>query len=286
MAALIVSQVFTGVVSGLLLVLVALGLTLIFGFMNVVNFAHGAFFMVGAYVGLATLRASGSFWPGLLVVPLALGLLGAATERWLVRPMYQRSAFDPLLLTFGLSFVIIEVVRLIYGSVGLSVNAPAALNGALNVGGFVFPHYSLFIAAVALLLVGVLWLLLERTDVGLIIRAGTQDSVMVSALGINVARYRTLVFAVGIAIAGVAGLLSAPRTGVLPDMGTSIIVFAFVVVVIGGLGSYWGAVVSGVLTGVVISLTALWHPEASQIVVFLLMALVLLVRPRGLLGTA
>ena len=285
MAELIVSQIFTGIVSGLLLVLVALGLTLIFGFMNVVNFAHGAFFTVGAYTGLVVLRATGSFWLGLLVVPLALGLLGLVVERWLIRPMYSRSAFDPLLLTFGLTFVIVETVRIVFGTVGLSFATPPALTGALNVRGYVFPHYSLFIAGVAIVLVVLLWLFLERTDVGLIIRAGTQDSVMAGALGIDVIRYRTAIFAIGIAIAGIAGLLSAPRTGLIPDMGTATIVFAFVVVVIGGLGSYWGAVVSGTLIGVIISLTALAFPALSQIIVFVFMALVLLIRPRGLLGT-
>lgn len=285
MVELIVSQIFTGIASGLLLVLVALGVTLIFGFMNVVNFAHGAFYMIGAYIGLLAVRATGSYWLALIVVPLVLGLIGLIVERWLVRPMYTRNAYDPLLLTFGLTFVLIEIVRMAFGSVGLSLSAPPALSGTLDVRGYAFPHFSLFIAGVALLLVVVLWLFLEKTDVGLIIRAGTQDSTMVGALGIDVSRYRMIVFAVGIALAGVAGLLAAPRTGVLPDMGTAILIFAFVVVVIGGLGSYWGAVISGVLIGVVISLTALFYPALSQIIVFVLMALVLLVRPRGLLGT-
>ena len=285
MAELIVSQIFTGIVSGLLLVLVALGLTLIFGFMNVVNFAHGAFYMVGAYVGLVVFRATESFWLGILIVPLALGLLGAAVERGLIRPMYTRNPFDPLLLTFGLTFVIVETVRIIFGSVGLSLSTPPALTGTLAIRGYIFPHYSLFIALVTIVLVVLLWLFLEKTDVGLIIRAGTQDSTMVAALGIDVRRYRTVVFAIGIGLAGLAGLLSAPRTGLLPDMGTAILIFAFVVVVIGGLGSYWGAVLGGILTGVIISLTALRSPEYSQIIVFVFMALVLLVRPRGLLGT-
>lgn len=286
MAELIVSQIFTGIVSGLLLVLVALGLTIIFGFMNVVNFAHGAFYMVGAYVGLVVWRATESFWLGLLVVPLALALIGFVVERFLIRPMYARNIFDPLLLTFGMTFVLIEIVRIIFGSIGISLSVPEALSGTLTFGRFIFPAYFLFIAAVAILLVVVLWLFLEKTDVGLIIRAGTQDSVMVGALGIDVTRYRTLVFALGIALAGIAGLLSAPRTGLTPDMGTAILIFAFVVVVIGGLGSYWGAVVSGILTGVVISLTALFYPQLAQIVVFVFMALVLLIRPRGLFGAA
>lgn len=286
MAELIVSQIFTGIVSGLLLVLVALGLTIIFGFMNVVNFAHGAFYMVGAYVGLVVWRATDSFWLGLLVVPLALAVLGATVERLLIRPMYARNVFDPLLLTFGMTFVLIEIVRIIFGSIGISLSAPDTLSGTLSLGRFIFPIYFLFIGIVAILLVILLWLFLEKTDVGLIIRAGTQDSVMVGALGIDVTRYRTLVFAIGIALAGVAGLLSAPRTGLTPDMGTAILIFAFVVVVIGGLGSYWGAVVSGILTGVVISLTALFYPQLSQIIVFVFMALVLLIRPRGLFGAA
>ncbi|HEX2171323.1 MAG TPA: branched-chain amino acid ABC transporter permease [Dehalococcoidia bacterium] len=285
MAELIASQIFTGLVSGLLLVLVALGVTLIFGFMNVVNFAHGAFYMVGAYVGLVVLRATGSFWLALIAVPLALGAIGLVAERTLIRPLYRRTAHDPLLLTFGLTFVLIEIIRMIFGSVGVSLAAPDVLTGALNVGGYVFPHYSLFIGGVAIALVVALWLFLEKTDVGLIIRAGTQDSVMVEVLGIEISRYRMVVFGIGIAIAGLAGLLAAPRTGLTPDMGTAILIFAFVVVVIGGLGSYWGAVISGLLVGVVTSLTALFYPALAQIVVFVLMAVVLLVRPRGLLGT-
>jgi branched-chain amino acid transport system permease protein len=284
---LILTQVLTGIVGGLVYVLLALGLTLIFGFMGVVNFAHGSFYMVGAYVGLVVAdRLGAGFWPALVVVPILVGLLGAVVERLLIRPLYSRKEYEPLLLTFGLTFVLIEVVKFFFGKIGLAFNAPAGINDALIAGQFIFPKYQLFLALAAIAIIMALWLVLEKTDIGLIIRAGTQDSIMIRALGIDFDRTRALVFALGIGLAGLAGVLHAPTRELSADMGLLMIVFAFVTVVVGGMGSYWGAVAGGLLIGVVYSLVSLFAQQFAQVAVFSLMALVLLVRPRGLLGTA
>src|ERR671931_1366475 len=259
---LLATQLLTGVVGGLVYVLLALGLALIFGFMSVVNFAHGSFYMLGAYVGLVVVGLLGNFWLALLIVPLAVGLLGGLIERLLIRPLYDRSEYDSLLLTFGLTFVIIELVKARFGKLGQAFNAPPQLADALALGTtFFFPKYLVFLGLAAVLVVIGLWLFLEKTDLGLLIRAGTQDSVMVRALGVDFDRTRALVFALGIAVAGLAGLLNAPIAGVNPDMGLQILIFAFVTVVVGGLGSYWGAVAGGLLIGVVYSLTSLFFPQ-------------------------
>lgn len=285
MAALVVNQIFIGIVSGLVLVILALGLALIFGHMKVVNFAHGAFYMLGAYVGVVVLNILGNFWATLFIVPIVMGAVGVVVERFLITRMYSRSEYDPLLLTFGLTFVIVELIRIVFGPVGVPFNIPPALLGARVFGEYLFPDYLLFVAAMSVLVIILLYFVLEKTDVGLIIRAGTQDNVMVRALGIDFDGTRTIVFAMGIALAGLAGLLYAPRSGVNPEMGQVIIILTFVVVVVGGMGSFWGAVASGLLIGVVQSLTMLAYSELAQIIVFVLMALVLLARPRGLFGT-
>jgi branched-chain amino acid transport system permease protein len=283
---LLATQLLTGVVGGLVYALLALGLTLIFGLMRVVNFAHGAFYMLGAYTAVVLVGLGGSFWLALLLVPISVGAVGLAVERGLIRPLYGRSEYDTLLLTFGLSFVIVELVKLRFGKFGQPFSPPPALAGALVFGSFAFPAYLAFLGAAAVLVVVGLWLLLQRTDLGLAIRAGTQDSVMVRALGVDFDRTRAIVFALGIAVAGLAGVLNAPFAGVNPDMGLQILIFAFVTVVVGGLGSYWGAVAGGLLIGVVYSLASLLAPQLAQVAVFSLMAVILLVRPAGLLGTA
>ena len=289
-ATLILTQALTGIVGGLVYVLLALGLTLIFGFMRVVNFAHGSFYMLGAFVALTLadprwLGLNLGFWPALLIVPIVVGLVGWIVERGLIRPLYGRQEYEPLLLTFGLTFVLIEAVKWRFGKLGLAYNAPPALSDAVVMGNFLFPKYQLFLGGVAIVLIVGLWLLLEKTDIGLIIRAGTQDNVMIRALGIDFDRTRSLVFAMGIGLAGLAGLLHAPTRELSADMGLLMIIFAFVTVVVGGMGSYWGAVLGGLLIGLVYALVSLlWQPFA-QVAVFGLMALVLLFRPRGLLGT-
>jgi branched-chain amino acid transport system permease protein len=284
--AALAAQIFTGLVLGGIYVLLAIGLSLIFGLMTVVNFSHGALYMLGAYFGFMLMTATGSFSVALLVAPLLVGVFGLAIERFLVRPLYGRSPDDPLVLTFGLSLVMVETVRLIWGKIGLPLDPPRALSGAVNLGFSYFPTYRLFVIAVtAVVLVG-LWLFLEKTNVGLIIRAGSRDPLMVRALGFDVGRIWFLVFGIGSGLAGLAGILAGPMRGAYAEMGVTIIIESFVVVVVGGMGSLLGAVVSGLLIGQVVSLTTFFAPKLAEIVVFVFMALVLLVRPSGLFGEA
>jgi branched-chain amino acid transport system permease protein len=284
--AALAAQVFTGLVLGGILVLMAVGLSLIFGLMTVVNFSHGALYMLGAYVAFTILGLTKSFWLTLILAPLVVGTLGLLIQRFLIRPLYGRSPDDPLLLTFGLSLVIVESVKVVWGKVGLTVDPPRDLAGAVNLGFMNFPVYRLFVVAVtALVLVG-LWLFLEKTNVGLIIRAGTRDPLMVRALGVDLGRIWLLVFGLGIALAGLAGVLAGPMRGVYAEMGVEIIIECFVVVVVGGMGSLAGAIVAGLLIGEIVSLTTFFAPKLAEIVVFLVMAVVLLVRPSGLFGEA
>ncbi len=280
------AQLFTGLVLGGIYVLLAIGLSLIFGLMTVVNFAHGSLYMLGAYFGFFLLGLTGNFWLSLLGAPLMVGTLGLLVERCLIRPLRGRSIDDPLLLTFGLSLVLIEAVRIIWGKIGLTLDPPRALDGAVDLGFMFFPLYRLFVIGVtAVVLVG-LWLFLERTNVGLFIRAGSRDPLMVRALGVNLGRIWLLVFALGTGLAGLAGILAGPMRGVYAEMGVTIIIESFVVVVVGGMGSLLGAVVAGLLIGEVVSLTTFVAPKLSEIMVFIVMAVVLLVRPSGLFGEA
>jgi branched-chain amino acid transport system permease protein len=281
----LISQLVLGLVSGALLVLLALGLNLIFGLLEFINFSHGALYMVGAYITSYLAVATGTLWLALLLVPVLMAGLGAALERTVIRPMYGRDQVDALLLTFGLTYILIEGVRLIAGSGGRRVAAPEILAFQVDLGlGRPVPAYLLFVVFVVALVVGGLWLFLQRTNVGLIVRAGIRDHVMIRALGVRFDRYRTLVFAIGIAVAGIAGVLTGPITGVYPEMGADILILAFVVVVVGGMGSFWGAVVAGLLIGVLISVTTLYASIYAGIVPFVLMILVMTFRPRGLLG--
>jgi branched-chain amino acid transport system permease protein len=282
----LVAQVFTGLVLGGIFVLLAIGLSLIFGLMTVVNFAHGSFFMLGAYLGVFLLGLSGSFWVALAVAPLMVGTLGLGVERVLMRPLYGRSLDDPLLLTFALSLVLIEAVRLIWGKIGLSFNAPPELATAVDLGFSLFPLYRLFVIAVTAVVLLLVWLFLARTNLGLIIRAGSRDPLMVRALGIDFGRIRLLVFGIGTTLAGLAGVLAAPMRGVYADMGVTVVIESFVVIVIGGMGSLVGAVVAGLLIGELVALTAYFAPKLAEIVVFIFMAVILLVRPSGLFGEA
>ena len=283
---LLLTQVFTGLVLGMIFVLLAVGLSLIFGLLTVVNFAHGSFFMLGAYFGFFLLGFTKSFWLALVLAPLLVGAIGLLVERFLIRPLYGRIIDDPLLLTFGLSLVLVEAARLIWGKIGLTFDSPPALAGTINLGFTYFPSYRIFVIVVTALVLLALWLFLERTDLGLIIRAGARDPLMVRALGIDLGRIWLLVFGLGSALAGLAGILAAPMYGVYAEMGVTIIIQSFVVVVVGGMGSLAGAVVAGLLIGEVVGLTTLFVPKLAEIMVFIVMAVVLLVRPSGLFGEA
>ncbi len=279
-------QLFTGLALGAVYVLLAIGLSLIFGMLTVVNFAHGAFYMLGAYVGVYLLALGGNFWLCLVAVPIIVGTIGLVVERFLIRPLYGRGIDYPLLLTFGLSYVIVELVRIAFGKAGYPFDTPELLQGAVDIGIGYFPLYRLFvIAAAGVVLLG-LWVFLERTSFGLIIRAGARDPQIVRVLGVDVARVWLVVFGIGTGIAALAGLLAAPLQGVIPEMGGPILVEAFVVTVVGGMGSLLGAVLAGLLVGVVVSLSSLFVPEMAKVSIFALMAIVLLIRPQGFFGRA
>lgn len=283
---LIALQLFTGLALGAIYVLFAIGLSLIFGMLTVVNFAHGAFYMVGAYVGLFLLSLGGNFWLCLVAVPLIVGTIGLVVERFLIRPLYGRGIDYPLLLTFGLSYVMVELVRIAFGKSGYPFDTPEILQGAVNIGVGYFPLYRLFVIGIAAAVLLGLWLFLERTSFGLIIRAGARDPQIVRVLGVNVSQVWLFVFGIGSGIAALAGLLAAPLQGVIPEMGATILAEAFVVTVVGDMGSIGGAVIAGLLVGVVVSMTSLFAPEMAKVSIFALMAVVLLVRPQGFFGRA
>ena len=282
----LLAQVFTGLVLGMIYVLLAIGLSLIFGLMTVVNFAHGALFMLGAYFGVFLLTYTKSFWVALIVAPLMVGALGLLMERFLIRRLYGRSPDDPLLLTFGLSLILIEGVKVFWGKIGLTLDPPRALAGAVDLGFMAFPAYRIFLIAVTVAVLIGLYFFLGRTNIGLIIRAGSRDPLMVRALGIDLGRVWLVVFGIGTALAGLAGILAGPMRGAYAEMGVTMVIESFVVIVVGGMGSLLGAVVAGLLIGQVVGLTTLFLPKAAEIMVFLVMAVVLLVRPSGLFGEA
>jgi branched-chain amino acid transport system permease protein len=283
---LLAVQLVTGIALGALYALLAIGLSLIFGMLTVVNFAHGAFYMVGAFLGVYFLSLTGNFWLSLLLTPLAVGALGLLTERFLVRPLYGRGIDYPLLLTFGLSYVLIEAMRVAFGIEGLPSTTPESLRGAVNLGIGYFPKYRLFLIAATALIIGALWLFIEKTRYGLIIRAGSRDPEIVRVLGVDVSKIWLMVFGIGTAIAGLSGILASPTRAVNPEMGIPILAESFVVTVVGGMGSLPGAVVAGLLVGVVFSLTALLAPDYAELSIFVLMAVVLLIRPQGFFGKA
>ncbi|MFG1346867.1 branched-chain amino acid ABC transporter permease [Xanthobacter autotrophicus DSM 431] len=281
---LILMQLFSGLALGAILIMVALGLTIVFGMLGIVNFAHGALFMVGAYAGLWIAAQTGSFWWALVVAPIAIGVLGMLIERFLIRPLYGRTPDDPLLLTFGLGYVLVESVRITFGTDGIPFSAPESLQGVVDLGVGYFPLYRLFVMGVVAAVLFGLWLALEKTRYGLIVRAGARDPLIMKVLGVDVSRLWLVVFGLGVGLTALGGVLAAPMRNVSPEMGTLVLAEAFVVTVIGGMGSLLGAVVAGLLVGVAVSMTALFAPEMATIVMFALMAFILLVRPQGLFG--
>ncbi|CAG9180082.1 branched-chain amino acid ABC transporter permease [Cupriavidus pampae] len=281
---LIAQQLVTGLALGSIYVLIGVGLSLVFGLLTVVNFAHGAFFMVGAYIGVLVYARTGNFWLCMLVVPIASAALGMLAERFLIRPLYGRGIDYPLLLTFGLAYVLMDLVRMGFGVQGEQMETPELLQGAVDIGIGMFPLYRLFLIGVTAFVLLALWLLLEKTRFGLIVRAGARDPLVLRTLGINMSTIWLTIFGAGTAIAGLAGLLAAPMRGVSPEMGVPVLVEAFVITVVGGMGSLGGAVVAGLLVGVVVSFTTLFQPEFADFSMFALMAIMLIVRPNGLFG--
>jgi len=278
------TQALHGVVSGMLLFLVASGLTLVFGMMGILNIAHAGFYMLGAYLAYTTVHLTGRFWLSLLIAPLLVGALGALIERFLLRRIHAFGHAYELLLTFGLFFMIGEAVRWIWGSNPLQVPVPAGLSGSIPFLGSQYPVYRLFILTVSALICLGMALALLRTRIGIVIRSAVSDGEMVAALGVNTPLVSLGVFTVGSALAAVAGVIAAPFLQADPSMGAVILTDLFVIIVIGGFGSLLGALLASLMIGELQSFGILWFPEFALVFQFLLMAGVLIVRPQGLFG--
>jgi branched-chain amino acid transport system permease protein len=276
-------QVLNGLMIGGYYLLIALGLSLIFSLGGIVNLAHGAFYALGAY-GAVVLTQYVGFGGALVLSPVLVGLLGIAFERFLLRRFYQSDPILGLLLTFGLAMIAEQIIRMIWGSSPLAYSIPSALKGQIVLGDFIYSRYRLVMLLVVIGAMVGLWWLLNKTAFGRVVRAGTQRPDMVAVLGIRLNHYMTGAVVLGVSLAALAGVLLAPLAGVHPAMGAEIMTAAFVVVVIGGMGSFWGVVLAAVLVGVVRGITTFFYPPASEASMYVLMILVLLLRPRGLLG--
>jgi branched-chain amino acid transport system permease protein len=279
----ILEQVLNGLLAGAYYLLIALGLTLIFSLGGLVNLAHGAFYALGAYFAVKLADTVG-FAGALVLSPVAVALIGLGVERFLFRRFYREDPALGLLLTFGLAMVAEQALRWIFGASPIPFSIPPALKGQVFVGDFVYSKYRLVMLAVAVTAVAGLWLLLRKTPFGRVVRAGVQNPDMVAALGISLVPYMATVVALAVALAALAGVLLAAISGVHPAMGAEILTASFVVVVIGGLGSFWGVVLAALIVGVVRGLTVYFYPSAAEASMYLLMVLVLLFRPRGLFG--
>jgi len=284
MSNLVIALVFNGLVMGMIYVLLAMGLSIVWGMMDIINFAHGLFFALGAYFAYTLVSATGNFWLCLAIVPLATGLLGMFLEYTLLRRLYGLNILYQILMTFGIALAGREIIILIYNPISKAFYPPDILSGVIPIGGIFFPKYRIFVFTVAVLVTLCMWLFIEKTKYGSIIRAGTEDAEMVSSLGINVSRVFLLIFGLSMAIAGFSGVLAAPMRGVEPYMGWLILGICFAVVIIGGMGSFIGAILGGLIVGLSQSLVTLVMPSASIVVIFVVMAVILLVRPRGLMG--
>jgi branched-chain amino acid transport system permease protein len=278
-------QLLLGLINGSFWALLSLGLSVIFGLVNVVNFAHGALYTTGAFVAWFALSAMGiGYWPSLLLAPLAVGLLGAVIERTMLRRLYQLDNLYGLLLTFGLTLIIEGLFHHRYGNSGSSYPVPDLLQGGTNLGFMYLPRYRAWVVAASLAVCSFSWFVIERTRLGAYLRAGTENPRLLQAFGVNVPLMFTLTYGFGVGLAGFAGVMAAPIYQVSPSMGSSLVIVVFAVVVIGGMGSILGSIVTGLGLGLVEGLTKYLYPPAASTVVFAIMALVLLLRPAGLFG--
>ncbi len=278
-------QLMLGLVNGSFYAMLSLGLAVIFGLLGIVNFAHGALYMIGAYVAWLSLEKLGlNYWAALLLAPLVVGAMGAAIERTLLKPLYRVDPIYSLLLTFGLALIAEGLFRDQFGVSGQQYPVPELLQGATNLGFMVLPNYRAWVVFASLSVCLVTWFVIEKTRLGATLRAGTENPALVQAFGINVPLMVTLTYAGGAALAAIAGVLAAPVIQITPLMGSNLIIVVFAVVVIGGMGSILGSILTGVMLGLIEGLTKVFYPEASNIVVFVIMAIVLMVRPAGLFG--
>jgi branched-subunit amino acid ABC-type transport system permease component len=283
LTAVLLPQALHGLFFGAALALLALGLTVIFGLLGVMNFAHGELFMLGAYAGIGVIGLTHSFWAALIVAPLLVGGVGALMEALTLRPLYRRRPLYALILTFGLALAFREVVREVWGGDMRRILEP--VTGSVPLLGMTYPKYRLFLLAFSLLLLLAIWLFFTRTRAGIVVRAAVQDAEMLDGLGVNVSRVFTLTFAGSSALAALAGLLLAPVVTVYPTMGVEWILLAFIVVILGGMGSMGGSVLAALLIGEAQSLFSLWmNPQRVAVAIFVIMIFVLIVRPRGFFG--
>ena len=278
-------QLLLGLVNGAFYAMLSLGLAVIFGLLGIVNFAHGALYMLGAFAAWIMLDKLGlNYWYALVLAPLTVGTLGVVIERLFLKHLYKLDPLYGLLLTFGLSLILEGIFREMYGVSGQNYNVPELLSGATNLGFMVLPNYRAWVVLVSLVVCLGTWYLIERTRLGAYLRAGTENAALVQAFGINVPMMVMLTYGAGAALAALAGVLAAPIIQVNPLMGSNLIIVVFAVVVIGGMGSILGSVITGLGLGLIEGMTRVFYPEASNIVVFVIMVLVLMVRPSGLFG--
>jgi branched-chain amino acid transport system permease protein len=281
-----VSQLVNGLAGGTLLALISAGLTIIYGTLGVLNLAHGAMFMLGGYAGFVAFQATGSFTLAVLAGSLFMLVAGAVMELVIIRRFYDRPPEDQILVTFGIGIVLVELVRFGFGSLTATVPPPSWGAGITSLGFMIYPTYRLVVLGIAAVALALLYIVLYRTRIGLIVRAGIEDSGMVGLLGINVYKVFMLVFGIGAMAAGFAGIINTPVVSLTPNVGDSILVQTFVVVVIGGVGSFPGAILGGIIAGEILSLTSMVNPAYSDVMLFAVMTLVLFLRPQGLLGLA
>ena len=278
-------QLLIGLINGSFYAMLSLGLAIIFGLLRVINFAHGAQYMIGAFVGYLLLAELGiGYWPALILAPLIVGIAGAFIERVALSRLYNLDHLYGLLFTFGLALVLEGTFRYYYGAAGQPYAVPSALAGGYNLGFMFLPKYRGFVVLASLVVCIGTWLLIEKTRLGSQLRAATENPTLVRAFGINVPLLLTFTYGLGAGLAGLAGILAAPIYQVSPLMGSNLIIVVFAVVVVGGMGSILGAIITGYMLGVFEGLTKVFYPEASNIVIFVIMAIVLLVRPAGLFG--
>ncbi|MDB5749069.1 MAG: transporter permease [Massilia sp.] len=281
----LMSQLLLGLVNGSFYAMLSLGLAVIFGLLNVINFAHGALYMMGAFLAFIGVTSYGlNYWMMLVLAPLVVGAFGILVEKTMLRWLYQLDHLYGLLLTFGITLLLEGVFRSFFGVSGQTLDVPESLAGATDLGFMILPNYRAWVVAASLAVCLGTWFVIEKTRLGAYLRAGTENPKLVEAFGINVPRMVTLTYGFGVALAGLAGVLAAPVINVTPLMGSNLIIVVFAVVVIGGMGSILGSIITGLLLGVIEGLTRVYYPEGSEVVVFVVMVVVLLLRPAGLFG--
>lgn len=281
----LMGQLLIGLINGSFYALLSLGLAVIFGLLRVINFAHGAFYMLGAFAAWMLLAYAGiGYWGALILAPLIVGIVGMAIERLMLRRLYGLDHLYGLLFTFGLALLLEGTFRHFFGTSGQPYTAPEALRGATNLGFIVLPNYRGWVVVASLVICLGTWAVIEKTSIGAYLRAATENATLVQAFGVNVPVLLTVTYGFGCALAGIAGVLAAPVFQVSPLMGSNLIIIVFAVVVIGGMGSILGAIVTGYMLGIIEGLCKVFYPEAANIVVFVIMAIVLLLRPAGLFG--